>query len=60
MQVRNNRRKRKRTPTLTPRFGAGSVALEIALIRQALDAQRNTDRNPLNEHYDSKGAIFPR
>ena len=41
MQTSNNtRRKRKRKPTLTPRFGSSTVALEIGLIRMSIDAIR--------------------
>lgn len=37
MQTVKTRRKKRRKPTLTPRFGPSSVALEIGLIRQSLD-----------------------
>lgn len=30
------RRKRKRKPTISPRFGDSSIAFEIALVRMAL------------------------
>ena len=43
MQEKNdNRRKRKRTPTITPRFGGSSIALELGLIRLAISEQKNT------------------
>lgn len=45
MQSSNNtRRKRRRKPTMTPRFGPSSVALEIGLLRLALEAQRDFER----------------
>lgn len=44
MQTNNTRRRRRRKPTLTPRFGPTSVALEIGLLRLALEAQREAER----------------
>ena len=44
MQTNNNRRRRRRKPTLTPRFGQSSLALEIGLIRMALEAQREYEK----------------
>lgn len=44
MQLNTTRRKRKRKPTLTPRFGNSTVALEIGLIRLALEAQREIEK----------------
>ena len=44
MQSNNNRRKRRRKPTLTPRFGPSSVALEIGLLRMALEVQREQEK----------------
>lgn len=38
--INKNRRRRKRRPTLTPRFGSSSVALEIGLIRMAVELQK--------------------
>ena len=43
MQIVKTRRKKRRRPTLTPRFGPSSVALEIGLIRQTLDVTRDSD-----------------
>jgi hypothetical protein len=40
MNVNKTRRKRKRRPTLTPRFGPASPALEIGLIRMAIASQK--------------------
>jgi hypothetical protein len=34
------RRPRKRKPTITPRFGSSTIALEISLIRMAIEVQR--------------------
>jgi len=34
------RRPRKRKPTLNPRFKSKSIALEISLVRMALEVQR--------------------
>jgi len=39
-----NRRKRKRRPTITPRFGNSSIALELGLLRMALDAYREAEK----------------
>ncbi len=47
MQLNNMRRKRKRKPTLTPRFGGSSIALEIGLLRMALEVQREAEREEL-------------
>lgn len=44
MQKNHNRRKRRRKPTLTPRFGSSSLALEIGLVRMALEAQREFEK----------------
>ena len=39
MQEVKPRRKRRRRPTITPRFGPQSIALELGLIRMALDTE---------------------
>jgi hypothetical protein len=39
-QLNQQRRKRRRKPTLTPRFGSSTLALEIGLLRLSLEAQR--------------------
>ncbi len=44
MSQTNNRRKRRRKATLTPRFGSSSVALEIGLIRMAIEEQRQMEK----------------
>ncbi len=45
MQTNNSvRRKRRRKPTMTPRFGSSSIALEIGLIRLTLDMQRELEK----------------
>ncbi len=43
MPTEKARRRKKRRPTLTPRFGPSSVALEIGLIRQSLDVTADSD-----------------
>ena len=40
----NTCRKRRRRPTMTPRFGSSSVALEIGLLRMTLDVLREFDK----------------
>ena len=40
MQQVTLRRKRRRRPTFTPRFGPASVAFEIGLLRMSLDLHR--------------------
>lgn len=44
MQTNNARRRRRRKPTFTPRFGSSSIALEIGLLRLALEAQREAEK----------------
>ena len=44
MQQINPRRKRKRRPTFTPRFGSSSIALEIGLLRMTLDMARELEK----------------
>ena len=44
MRKINSCRKRKRRPTLTPRFGGSTIALEIGLIRQSMEIQRELER----------------
>ena len=44
MIVNTSRRKRRRRPTLTPRFGTSTVALEIGLLRMTLDMQREFEK----------------
>jgi len=44
MQLIKTRRKRKRRPTLTPRFGPASVALELGLIRESLQTTNKTKK----------------
>lgn len=39
-QQSDTRRKRRRKPTHTPRFGSTTLALEIGLLRLSLEAQR--------------------
>lgn len=41
MNELNARRKRRRRPTFTPRFGPGSVALEIGLLRMMIEQQKD-------------------
>lgn len=40
MESTQGRRKRRRKPTLTPRFNSSKIALEIGLIRLALEAEK--------------------
>ena len=40
----NSCRKRRRKPTMTPRFGSSSIALEIGLLRMTLDVMREFDK----------------
>lgn len=49
MLINNARRKRRRKPTLTPRFGSSTIALEIGLIRLALEAQREFEKKEEEE-----------
>ncbi len=49
MPIDKNRRKRKRRPTVTPRFGASTVALEIGLVRLALEAEREFRENAVDK-----------
>lgn len=44
MLVNTNRRKRRRKPTLSGRFGSSTIALEIGLIRMTLDLQRELEK----------------
>ncbi len=39
-----NRRKRRRKPTMTPRFGENSVAFEIGLLRMTMGLQREMEQ----------------
>ena len=39
-ELKEVRRPRKRKPTLNPRFKSKSIALEISLVRMALEVQR--------------------
>lgn len=43
-QDNSNRRKRRRKPTLTPRFGDNSIAFEIGLIRMSLESQKELEK----------------
>ena len=49
MEQTNQRRKRRRRPTLTPRFGSSTVALEIGLIRLTLDMVRELEKDTKEE-----------
>jgi len=40
MEQVKNRRRRRRRPTFTPRFGPSSVALELGLLRLTLAEER--------------------
>lgn len=44
MNQQNNRRKRRRKPTLSGRFGSSTLALEIGLIRMTMDMQKELER----------------
>ena len=54
MLVNNARRKRRRKPTVTPRFGSSSIALEIGLLRMALDAQREFEKKEEEKRSENK------
>ena len=54
MLTTNTRRKRRRKPTLTPRFGSSTIALEIGLIRLALEAQREFEKKEEEEKREEK------
>ena len=43
MAVNDNRRKRRRKPTMTPRFGPTSIAFEIGLLRMTMGMQREME-----------------
>ena len=42
--VTNTRRKRKRKVSIIPRFGASSIAFEIALVRMMLNVQGSSEK----------------
>lgn len=44
MIIKPSCRKRRRRPTLTPRFGSTSIALEIGLLRMTLDMAREMEK----------------
>ena len=44
MIIKTSCRKRRRRPTMTPRFGSTSIALEIGLLRMTLDMARELER----------------
>lgn len=44
MNPANSRRKRKRRPTFTPRFGSSTIAFEIGLLRMTLDMTRDLEK----------------
>lgn len=44
MQSQNTRRKRKRRPTMNPRFGPSSIALELGLLRMTMDIYREQEK----------------
>ena len=44
MHSQVSRRKRRRKPTMTPRFGENSVAFEIGLIRLSMEVQREMEQ----------------
>lgn len=45
MIIKTSCRKRRRRPTMTPRFGSSSIALEIGLLRMTLDMARELEKN---------------
>lgn len=47
MPIDKNRRKRRRKPTMTPRFGDSTIALEIGLLRMSLGMERELDENKI-------------
>ena len=44
MQDNHTRRKRRRKPTMTPRFGPTSIAFEIGLLRLTLGMERELEQ----------------
>ena len=50
MIIKTSRRKRRRRPTMTPRFGSSTVALEIGLVRMTLDMARELERKDEEEN----------
>jgi len=45
MIIKPSCRKRRRRPTMTPRFNSNSIALEIGLLRMTLDMAREIEKN---------------
>ncbi|MFN8392093.1 MAG: hypothetical protein U0136_17510 [Bdellovibrionota bacterium] len=44
MIIKTSCRKRRRRPTMTPRFGSSTIALEIGLLRMTLDMARELEK----------------
>ncbi|MBL7661497.1 hypothetical protein JNK13_01975 [bacterium] len=43
--LKSNRRKRKRRPTFTNRFGPSSMAFELGLIKQSIELLREMEKD---------------
>ena len=54
MIVKTTRRKRRRRPTMTPRFGSSTIALEIGLVRMTLDMQRDIEKKESRKENEDK------
>ncbi len=44
MIIKTSCRKRRRRPTMTPRFGTSSIAFEIGLLRMTIDMARQLEK----------------
>ena len=49
MIIKPSCRKRRRRPTMTPRFNSNSIALEIGLLRMTLDMARDLEKKEEEE-----------
>ena len=54
MIVKTTRRKRRRRPTMTPRFGGSTIALEIGLVRLTLDMPREIEKKESRKDDEEK------
>lgn len=54
MIIKPSCRKRRRRPTMTPRFNSNSIALEIGLLRMTLDMARDIEKKEESKKQDGK------
>ena len=54
MIIKPSCRKRRRRPTMTPRFGSSSIALEIGLLRMTIDMAREIEKKEREERRSSE------